>query len=63
MAFMEYHPWLYALLRWKGAGMMKREFQRILPDTLLSGAVVAGDIRLRSRALLRAAGVERYFYL
>ena len=43
--------------------MMKREFQRILPDTLLSGAVVAGDIRLRSRALLRAAGVERYFYL
>ena len=63
MAFMEYHPWLYSLLRWKGAEMMKREFQRILPDTLLSGAVVAGDIRLRSRALLRAAGVERYFYL
>lgn len=63
MAFMEYHPWLYALLRWKGAGMMKREFQRILPDTVLSGAIVAGDVRLRSRALLRAAGVDRYFYL
>lgn len=57
MALMEYHPRLYRVRKKGTHKMMEKEFRRVFPEENFICAVLVGQVRPRSLALVKAAGL------